>query len=257
MRYGVLADVHANLHALETVLAALGSAGAEAYLCTGDVVGYGPRPNECVARLEELPVLTVAGNHDLMAIGRLSFDHADALARQTIQWTSGVLNGRSRAYLEALAPEVATAEGIVLAHGALGDPTKYVVDCGMGAAQLEQLARRPRPAVGLLLGHTHHPLACAAGARLPHEGAIDLPAGRAPFLLNAGSVGQARERRPLARALILDTDARRAEFLALEYDHYATSRELSAAGLPADACHRPPRLHRKLMRALRRRFGSP
>src|SRR3954454_6594063 len=187
MRYGVVADVHGNLHALEVVLAALERAGAEGWLCAGDLVGYGPRPNECVARvasLEPAPVV-VAGNHDLMAIGRLPADGLGPLVKCTLEWTVDALSGESRAFLEALPPR-ASVDGVIVAHGSLEDPTEYVRDCSTAAAQLGRLESGAR---GLILGHTHQPLRFEAGGR---------------WLLNPGSVGQSRERRPVARAALLD-----------------------------------------------------
>ncbi|MEA2374569.1 MAG: hypothetical protein QOD53_1032 [Thermoleophilaceae bacterium] len=124
MRYGVVSDVHANLHALETVLAALEREGAERILCPGDLVGYGPRPNECVARLREAGALAVAGNHDLMATDRLSAGTLGGLQKQTIEWTRGALDPETRAYLEALPEHATTDDGVVIAHGSLGDPTE-------------------------------------------------------------------------------------------------------------------------------------
>jgi predicted phosphodiesterase len=250
MRYGVIADVHANLHALEAVIAALEERGVDRYLCTGDLVGYGPRPNECVARLRELDATTVAGNHDLMASGRLSLDIRDRLARTTLEWTVAVLDSDTTAYLESLPLNAGTPDGLILAHGTLDDPVEYVYECEAATAQLDLLGERSATAAGLLLGHTHLPLACRTGSALPHTGVVDLPGTGLPFVLNPGSVGQSRGRRPLARALILELELRRAEFLALEYDHQATVAELRAAGLPPGACHRSPRLHKRLLRAL-------
>src|SRR3954447_12802496 len=98
MRCGVVADIHANLHALETVLAALERAGVERYLCAGDLVGYGPRPNECVARVPSLAAVVVAGTHDLIALGKLAPDGLGPLPRQTLEWTAAALDDDSRRY---------------------------------------------------------------------------------------------------------------------------------------------------------------
>src|SRR4051795_1126429 len=118
MRIGLIADVHANLPALETALAALERERVDAYVCAGDLVGYGPHPNETVARVRELDPVCVAGNHDLMALGRLSEDRADSLARQALAWTRKQLDDETRAYLEAL-PLTAQAAGgrVAVAHG--------------------------------------------------------------------------------------------------------------------------------------------
>ena len=249
MRYGVISDVHANVHALDALLAALERAPVDRLICPGDLVGYGPRPNECVARIAALDPIAVAGNHDLMAIGRLPVEGLSPLPARTIEWTRSVLGAEARSYLEALPPAAVAPGGVVVAHGSIDDPTEYVHDCRAGAAQLRLLGERWPDARGLLLGHTHLPLACPAGAE------ARLPSGDR-WLLNSGSVGQSRERRPVARGLVLDLDRGVAEFLAVDYDVKATKRELREAGLPAHACHLAPgrvaRLKRRLTGARRR-----
>ena len=247
MRFGVIADVHANVHALDAVLAALG--GVDRIVCAGDLVGYGPRPNECVERIASLdpPAVVVAGNHDLMAVGRLPTLDIGPLPRQTLEWTWDVLDRDARVYLESLPQTIAT-DGVVVAHGSLDDPVEYVFDATAGAEQLARLEERHPGADVLILGHTHRPLACSGSAELPAEGEIELAGG--PWLLNAGSVGQSRERRPLARAVVLDTARATASFVAIDYDVRATKRELRDAGLPEHACHLVPgrggRLRRRL-----------
>jgi predicted phosphodiesterase len=257
MRYGVVGDVHANLHALEAVLAALDAAGVDRLLSPGDLVGYGPRPNECVARLRELGALAIAGNHDLMAIGRLPVDRLARLQRETIEWTRDAIDDETRAYLEGLPLDAGADGGVVMAHGALGDPTHYVRDCAAGRAQLGVLAESDPAAEVLLLGHTHQPLACTGRRELPRpdRGAVDLTEGPGPWVLNAGSVGQSRERLPHARAMVLDTKRRSALFLALDYDVAATRRELREVGLPAAACHLAPGRRAALRRRLSRRLS--
>jgi predicted phosphodiesterase len=242
MRYGVISDVHGNANALEAVLRALDRASVDRLICPGDLVGYGPRPNECVARIAALDPIAVAGNHDLMALGRLPSDGLGTLPRRTLHWTRTVLDDPAREYLGALPLTASTGDGVVVAHGSLDDPTEYVHDCAAGAAQLRLVRERERGhgarAAVLLLGHTHRPLAC--GAREARaEGDVELSKER-PSLLNAGSVGQSRERRPLARALVLDLGRGVATFLAVEYDADATRRELRKAGLPPYACHLAP-----------------
>jgi putative phosphoesterase len=234
MRYGLIADVHANLHALEAVLAALSGTGVDRWVCAGDVVGYGPRPNECVSRVAELSpaLVVVAGNHDLMAVGRLGADGLGPLQARTLRWTREVLGADARAFLEGLPTRASTDEGVVVAHGSLDDPSEYVWDCAAAAAQL---ARVPE-ATALVLGHTHRPLSC----------------GR---VFNPGSVGQPRERRAVARAMVLDVDvdAGRAERVAVSYDAAATRAELGAAGLPPGACHLKPSIRASVARRLARR----
>jgi membrane-associated phospholipid phosphatase len=121
VRYGVLADIHGNLHALRAVLGELDRAGVDRYLIAGDLVGYGPNPNECVEVVPGLDAICVAGNHDLIAIERLSDEHSAPLARQSLRWTRGVLTDDARAFLASLPLRARAPGGIVIAHGWLDD----------------------------------------------------------------------------------------------------------------------------------------
>jgi predicted phosphodiesterase len=252
MRLGLVSDVHGNLLALEAALTALRGEACDLLLCPGDLVGYGPFPNECVARVEESGALCVAGNHDLMAIDRLADSGAGALARETLRWTRSVLDPAARAYLQEL-PPIVTVEQVVMAHGALGDPTVYVQGDRAGA-ELVRLGQEHPDAALLVLGHTHTPLAHGErrGTLLEgRAGEVGLEAGER-LLVNPGSVGQPREWRPLVRFAVIDLDARAVRYNALRYDDASVRRALAERGLPPDACHRRPPLRRVLRSVLRR-----
>jgi predicted phosphodiesterase len=253
VRFGVISDIHANLPALEAALEALGRERLDGYICPGDLVGYGPHPNEVVALVRSLDPCCVAGNHDLMALGRLSTDRADALARTTIAWTRERLEDDARAYLEALPAVAGAADGAVaVAHGTLADPSDYVRTPDQATGALTALASELPAAELLLLGHTH--TAAAYGERsgpLRRDRAGTVrPADGERWLVNAGSVGQPREWRRVVRFAVLDLDRRVATLHAIGYDHRRTARDLAAAGLPARALHRRPRLRSKLKRAV-------
>ncbi|MBV9279260.1 MAG: metallophosphoesterase, partial [Chloroflexi bacterium] len=126
MRHLVLTDIHANLEALEAVLADAGE--YEAVLCLGDLVGYGPNPNECVDCVRELAELTcLAGNHDWAAIGKLDLSSFNAEARKAAEWTQAKLRPDVLTYLKGL-PAKLEREGYALAHGSPRDPIwEYLV----------------------------------------------------------------------------------------------------------------------------------
>src|SRR5215213_5988228 len=209
MRIGLFADVHANLPALEAALAVLERERVDAYVCAGDLVGYGPHPNETVARVRELDPCCVAGNHDLMALGRLSTDRADALARRTLAWTVERLDDDARRYLEALPRVARTAGGrVAVAHGTLADASEYVRSAEQAHAALSALARELPGAELLVLGHTHTPSAHgerSGDLRGRRARVVRAPAGER-WLVNPGSVGQPREWRRLVRCAVLDLD---------------------------------------------------
>jgi predicted phosphodiesterase len=238
VRYAVLADIHANLHALDAVLEAVRSEGVDAYLVAGDLVGYGPFPNECVERVAGLDAACVAGNHDLIVLGQLSDDRCIPLAKTSLAWTRDVLRDDARSYLEGLPPSVDIGP-IVIAHGSLDDPQEYTRTPEQAIAQLEQLEREHPEARTLIVGHTHRPWACDETGREPERrGAVALPNER--LLLNPGAVGQSRELRVRAYYLLFDLDRRVAEFRTVGYDTRACREALRARGLSPRSIHLRP-----------------
>jgi len=257
MRYGVLSDVHGNGFALRAAVDRLTRLGVDGWLCAGDIVGYGPQPNECVELLAELDARCVAGNHELLALGRLPLERSGRLARETTPWTRAALRDDSRAYLAGL-PLTLRLGDLVMAHGSLTDPERYVTQDTQASAELRRMAAEARV---LVLGHTHRPW-------LYHENAGTLPATALPpagrLLVNPGSVGQSRQRErvPRARFLLLDLERGEIRFLTEPYDVDGARAALRAAGLPRSCIHVPPgrlravpRRARTLLRYARRHTG--
>lgn len=234
MRFGVLADIHANWHALDAALSFLGGAGIERFLCAGDLVGYGPLPNCTVERILSLPGHVVAGNHELIVLGELDEDRCTDFARASLQWTRDALDDEARARLGALPRRLVLADGVALAHGSWNDPQQYVQTEAQAQVALGELQSQVSDAEILVVGHTHEPLAVAQrGGELLRAGVgeVVLPRGDR-FLLNPGAVGQARSGPARARVMILDLDRRSASFHSVRYDVRGCRRALKARGLP-------------------------
>jgi predicted phosphodiesterase len=242
MRIGLLSDVHANLFALRAAIARLRAEGVDAWICAGDLVGYGPHPNECVETVAELEPTCVAGNHELMLLDALPVTRAGWLARRTIAWTRDVVRPDVRTYLADL-PATATTAGIAVAHGSPGDPEEYVRTDERAAELLRSV-----PEHVLVLGHTHRPWLTGAdsGTAFPLDappGSAAVPlAGAEPHLINPGSVGQSREREasPRARFALLDLTRTEVRFFAEPYDAAATRAALRERRLPPDTVHVRP-----------------
>jgi predicted phosphodiesterase len=254
VRYGLLSDVHGNLPALEQAVRSLSALGVDRWVCAGDVVGYGPRPDDCVAAVAALDPLWVAGNHDLIAAGALGTRRCSRRARESLEWTAATLSPATREVLAGL-PRVVTAPGLVVAHGSLDDPEEYVRG-DAAATQLAALAGRHPGARVLVLGHTHQAqLYGAAGAVEPGADTRELAAEGGPWLVNPGSVGQSRQRepRPLLRCALLELGpSDRVRFVASGYDDRAVRAQLRGAGQPADSMHvRPGTLPTAVRRARR------
>ena len=150
MRIAVLSDVHANLHALEAVLAEVDAGGFDELWCLGDVVGYGPRPNECSALLRERATVCLAGNHDLVVLGKIPMTAFADDAGVAARWTQRALADEARAFLEGLEP-LATVPGAELFHGSPRDPVwDYVLS---EDAARQSFAATSEPLI--LVGHSH------------------------------------------------------------------------------------------------------
>jgi predicted phosphodiesterase len=240
MRYGVISDVHANLHALDAALAFLAAQDVDEYLCAGDLVGYGPLPDESVRRVLALPGRCIAGNHELIVLGQLTDERCRPLARASLRWTRRAIDDRTRALLAGL-PVSARIRDIAIHHGSVVDAQQYVLTERQALACLHDLERVAPGADILVLGHTHRPMAVSRrhGSLLRRRtAAVSLPPGD-PVVLNPGAVGQSRSRQALARCMVLDTAERVATFHALPYDEAACRRALRERGLPPASCHVP------------------
>lgn len=229
----IVSDIHANLVALDAVLADCGEFDAVWNL--GDTVGYGPRPSECVQRVIEIdsnPMLT--GNHDLASIGQLDDREFNAVARAAARWTSAQLSSEQKSLLRAL-PSIAVQQDFTLAHGSPRDPIwEYLASSETAAENFPLFDTNV-----CFVGHTHVASAFGLrpGARDPEMDVLldgqtlDLSSGR--FIINPGSAGQPRDRDPRAAYGLLNTEdcvftARRAE-----YDIRATQQQMEEAKLPA------------------------
>jgi predicted phosphodiesterase len=233
VRVAVISDVHANLYALDAVLAAIDRERPDAIWCLGDTVGYGPRPNECCELVRDRAELTLIGNHDLVALGAagVALDEFNPEAAAASLWTSDQLSVESRQFLEALEP-TAEREGVQLFHGSPRDPIwEYVLT---ELVALESLAMTEAPLV--LVGHTHVATAVRLegekleGGVAPDGFEAQLDVGR--WLLNPGSVGQPRDGNPDAAFLELDLEAKRARFRRVAYPVARTQDEMRERGLP-------------------------
>jgi len=229
VRIAVLSDIHSNIVALDAVLASIGAVDAIWHL--GDVVGYGPAPDEVVERLTGLGAIGVRGNHDAAASGAIDLSWFNPEAAAALEWTRANISETTRAWLAAL-PQRRMEADFTLVHGSPRDPTwEYVTSAALARAGLSAISTGHG-----LHGHTHVPIAFTqVDGRMrtlaPRAGnTVALGEGRT--LLNPGSVGQPRDGDPRASYLILDTVAGTATWGRSVYDFEAVGASIRAAGLP-------------------------
>jgi predicted phosphodiesterase len=236
MRILVLSDIHANATALDAALDAV-KGRWDTSVCLGDVVGYGPDPNEVTTRLRELGTQTIRGNHDKAVTGLMPTGDFNPVAKAAVDWTRAQLTPDNLAWLTALPPGPLATDGIVLIHGAFHDEDEYVFT---PAQALDGLLDSSAPVT--FFGHTHHqggfsyldstlevlqirPRAFDTFAALRIE-----PPRR--YLLNPGSVGQPRDSDPRASLAVADLEHETVEFWRVPYDIAAVQERMRAAQLP-------------------------
>ena len=231
MRVLVISDIHANLVALETVLAEAGP--YDAVWCLGDLVGYGPNPNECVARVRSLPgLICLLGNHDQAVLGDIDLRVFNGDARAAISWTRQVVTPETTDYLRLLSPETVWRD-YTLVHASPRQPIwEYILDCEIAAANFPYISTPY-----CLVGHTHHPVIFEQlpdGDVLEEEPdyAAPRPLARQRLILNPGSVGQPRDNNPDAAYALLDVDSEAWEYRRVPYDIATTQLRMRAARLP-------------------------
>ena len=232
MRVLIISDIHANQVALETVLA--DAAGSyDAAWCLGDLVGYGPNPNECVEIVRGLPGLVcLVGNHDKAVLGEIDLSVFNGDARSAIAWSQSVITPGTLDYLRAL-PARDQRGDYTLAHGSPRQPVwEYILDRRI-AQENFPLIRTPY----CVVGHTHMPIIYH---QIGPDGECDeeSPNYFRPRLLNGerliinpGSVGQPRDNNPAAAYAMLDTDAGIWEYCRVPYDVTETQSRMRAARL--------------------------
>lgn len=230
MRIGIFADVHSNEEALDVVLDALQKAEVDRIICLGDLVGYGPSPNECVEKVIKNVDIVVAGNHDYGAIGKWPIERFNAFARQSIIWTKDVLSTDSKKAIETF-PLIWDDGHITAVHASPEAPEKWYY------VSSEDVVFRSLMAMTspyCFIGHTHIPAIFSRtmnGDMILQKGqSITLPSDQL-HLINVGSVGQPRDSDPRAAYGILDLEKSHFELHRVVYNIEIVQTKMKKAGI--------------------------
>ena len=229
-RVAVITDIHGNLPALQASLEAIDAIGVNTIYCGGDLVGYGPHPNQVCRLIEETGIPTIYGNYDY-AIARDLDDcgcayvtqHDRELGQRSVAWTLEHTHQRSKDFMRGLPFDLRFELGDVRVHLVHGSPRKvneYLFE-DKPARLYERLAAAETGHV-LVFGHTHKPWIHTYGGVL---------------FVNCGSVGKPKDGDPRAGFALLDLDNTgqvRASIERVPYDAEAVANEVAAAGLPGE-----------------------
>lgn len=232
MKILIISDIHANLTALEAVLSAAGE--VDGTWCLGDLVGYGPDPNECIKRIRQLSNLVcLIGNHDAAVLNQIDTEAFNPEARQAILWTQNVLSADNQEFLKSL-PEKIQIDQVTLAHGSPRQPVwEYLLDTYSATRNFNHF-----DSDYCFVGHTHLPFMFhmkddhhGAQLTIPTPNEIIQLSPRA--ILNAGSVGQPRDRDARAAFAIFDPEQNTWHYRRIKYDVASVQQRMQIVGLPS------------------------
>jgi predicted phosphodiesterase len=241
MKYLIISDIHSNLEALSAVLGSVKRKKFDKVLVLGDLVGYGASPNQVVDTIRKLKNgVVIRGNHDKVASGIESGENFNRAALQSAQWTRKKLTPENRSYLLHLPQGPALIEDeILVSHGTPLDEDAYLFS-DYDAYEVFQVLDFQL----CFFGHTHLPVIYAVSNQRLYtfrpngeKVKVELIQGF-KYLINPGSVGQPRDKNPLASYAIYDSDSRAITFKRVEYSIPKTQDKILKAGLPTSLANR-------------------
>jgi predicted phosphodiesterase len=226
MRAAIISDIHGNLEALEEVFKFVTEQGIEKIYCLGDVVGYGPNPNECIELIREKCHVVLMGNHDYAAIGQANIDYFNEYARRAAYWTMEQLTDENHAYLTSL-PFTHQNDEIILLHASPTNPRHWYYVLSQDEAKIEMNAfNQPL----CFIGHSHVPVIFSK-SQMFREEVFSFEKGE-KYIVNVGSVGQPRDGNSKSCFAIFDQDKLQIEYVRLNYNMQKTYKKIIKAGLP-------------------------
>lgn len=230
MLHAIVSDIHANLEALDAVLADLAQHQPASIVCLGDFVGYGASPNECIAKLRPIIEHGLIGNHDMAAVGRLRLGDFNQNAAAAARWTENALTPEHRDYLREL-PFMATWHNALLVHASPAEPQNWHYVLSIADAQ-EEMGAFTEPLC--FIGHSHYPGVFdqqGDHVRYTRTPEVRIEKGHR-YLVNVASVGQPRDGDPRAGYLLYDEAAGLLKHVRVEYDVQGAMQRIVDAGLP-------------------------
>ncbi len=248
MKIAILADIHSNLEALETVLKELEKFKIKEIWHLGDIVGYGPNPNECVEIIGEKKILSLAGNHDLAVVGKISTLDFNPYAAAAIKLNAQELTEKNKKFLVNLPLTLKPEKNIILTHGSIRDPVwEYLLEIYQAEENFSLFKEKV-----LFVGHSHIPIIFEKMRvkyldrekehanfeekiyqfRFPPDKTFLKFEENSRYIINPGSVGQPRDRNPKASFVIFDDEFLTLEYYRIEYNYQKTQEKMRMKNFP-------------------------
>jgi predicted phosphodiesterase len=236
MIYVIFSDIHSNLEAFQSVLEDCKTLGQAPCIILGDLVGYGANPNETIEKVLELkPKVCLRGNHDKVAAGLESAEEFNAIAQIAADWTQRALTGKNKEFLRSLSNGPIDVDGKFLAsHGSPLDEDEYIFTDHEASQVFQHWEFNI-----CFFGHTHYPVVYLLrgdkiSITLPKKSreSILIEEG-VRYLINPGSIGQPRDRRPEAGYALYDSESKKVTLIRVPYDYELAGERIIKAGLPS------------------------
>lgn len=226
MPIAIISDIHGNLEALQTVFKYIEAQKIEKVYCLGDVVGYGPNPNECVEMVRQRCEIVLMGNHDYAAVGKANIDYFNQFAREAALWTRDALSEENHDYLLSL-PFTHQNDDLLMVHASPTNPKHWYYVLSQNEAQMEMHAfSQPL----CFIGHSHVPLVYSMEKLFKQESLLFEQSQK--YIVNVGSVGQPRDGDARSCLTVFDQDEYSVRFVRLDYDKEKTYKKIVKAKLP-------------------------
>jgi len=229
MKYAIIADIHGNLEAFQTVLEDIKTQNVNQVVCLGDVVGYNANPKECLQIVRDMNIPCVKGNHDEYCSSEDALEGFNPHAAEAVHWTRNQLTTEDRQWLRDLKYSRMVGN-FTIVHATLDAPQRwgYVFDKLAAAASFPYQNTQV-----CFFGHTHVPVAFMRDSVVRggtySKFKIDVSK---KYFVNVGAVGQPRDNNPKAAYVVFDVEAGTIELRRLDYDIPTTQEKIRAAGLP-------------------------
>lgn len=234
LRYAIISDIHSNLEALQSVLNKIEDEKVDKIVCLGDIVGYGPNPNECLALVQQHCEIILTGNHDFACIESSELFYFNNFAKEAIEWTVNELPPEHLTFIAKL-PFVGEIEDYYLVHSNPHDPRSwdYILYLDEAIYNFSKFTNKI-----CFIGHSHYPVIYLEyfdnnrlKYNLKNDTKIQLYQNNR-YIINVGSVGQPRDGNPAAAFGIVDTSRQTYQLVRVEYDINKIYQKMMSGGLP-------------------------
>ncbi len=232
MLYAIIADIHSNLEAFQSVLDSLKKERIDRIVIVGDIVGYGADPKECIRLVKSLDSALLSGNHEWAVLGLLDTKWFNEYARAAVMWTADMLNEDEKEFLRKIELTFED-ENIIAAHGSLNDPHSfnYIFSADDASKSFIKMdGKRP-----CFVGHSHQPVTFIRNKDKLIDFSLEKEFSLDPdnqYIINVGSVGQPRDGDNRAAYVIYDIQERRISVKRIEYDIEKAKKKILMEGLP-------------------------